>query len=87
MNGAVTQKFWEECFRDPQDRRRGEEFHFGRRKFAERGNRNTRNVVRVPTAETRIKTMEVLVMANDIIKGLGFHHIALKANDFEKSNF
>ena len=24
-------------------------------------------------------------MANDIIKGLGFHHIALKANDFEKS--
>ena len=24
-------------------------------------------------------------MSNDIIKGLGFHHIALKANDFEKS--
>ena len=29
--------------------------------------------------------MEVFAMANDIIKGLGFHHIALKANDFEKS--
>ncbi|MBR5527814.1 MAG: VOC family protein [Clostridia bacterium] len=24
-------------------------------------------------------------MSNSIIKGLGFHHIALKANDFEKS--
>ena len=24
-------------------------------------------------------------MANNVIKGLGFHHIALKANDFDKS--
>ena len=32
-----------------------------------------------------IDTKGIFIMANDIIKGMGFHHIGLKAADFQKS--